>query len=453
MRYVVSVAGLCLSLVLVQPKPGLAQAAQRLAQTAPALAAKPPSPRETYAAMTLNERVAIQSDLVWTGHYDGIIDGDFGKRSLAAVNAFQKSLNHAETGILNPHEREQLASRARARQADVGWRRVDDSATGVGMGLPTKLVPQEARVPNGTRWASKGGDVLIETFRVSGPAVTLESVATQLRAVSGRKVDYDVQRPGFFVMTGSQGSKKFYIRAHAQDHDVRGFTILYEAAKDATIQPLTVAISNAFAPFSGQGTIQVSGRVARPKVEYTTGLIASAAGHILADKEATEGCKVITVPQVGPAERAAADPASGLALLRAYGASDLRPAALAGGAGNGNAVTLVGVADPRAQDGGGAVGTPSVRLSGKDDARAFAPAPPAGFSGAAVVDRRGRFYGTVLFKTQVGASPGTADSKAMLVPAETVRTFLHAQGVTPASGSAAVKEIKPAVVRVICVRS
>jgi len=167
--------------------------------------------------------------------------------------------------------------------------------------------------------------------------------------VSGRKVDYDVQRPGFFVMTGSQGSKKFYIRAHAQDHDVRGFTILYEAAKDATIQPLTVAISNAFAPFSGQGTIQVSGRVARPKVEYTTGLIASAAGHILADKEATEGCKVITVPQVGPAERAAADPASGLALLRAYGASDLRPAALAGGAGNGNAVTLVGVADPRAQ--------------------------------------------------------------------------------------------------------
>jgi peptidoglycan hydrolase-like protein with peptidoglycan-binding domain len=159
-----------------------------------------------YAALTQAERLAIQSDLVWTGHYDGIIDGDFGDRSLNAVRAFQKASKRAETGILNPREREQLAARAKARQEQVGWRKVDDSATGVSMGLPTKLVPKASRGKDGSRWASTSGDIVIETFRVSGPAVTLATVTAQLRAVAGRKVDYHVQRPGFFVLIGSQGT-------------------------------------------------------------------------------------------------------------------------------------------------------------------------------------------------------------------------------------------------------
>ena len=454
MRLQAYLAVLCVGVTSALAGVGPADAARRLAQAAPAPAAKPLSPRETYAAMTLAERTAIQSDLVWTGHYDGIIDGDFGNRSLAAVRAFQKAHKGAETGILNPHERAQLATLAKARQGEVGWRRVDDSATGVSVGLPAKLVPKASRGKDSARWTSADGDILIETFRLSGPAVTLASVTAQLRAVTGRKVDYDVQRPGFFVLIGSQGSKKFYIRAHAKDQEVRGFTILYEAAKNAVMQPITVAVSNAFAPFSGRGTIQLGGTVERRKVEYTTGLVASAAGHVLADRQATEGCRVIQIPQIGPVERVANDPASGLALLRVYGASDLSPAALAGEAGGGTAVTLVGIADPTVQGGGGAITTPSARLfaGAADSPRTLDPAPPPGFSGAAAVDRRGRFFGIVLHKPPVVAGPG-ADTQAVLVPADAVRAFLRARNVAPASGSAAVQRIKAAVVRVICIRS
>ena len=458
MRFPVSVGVLCVVLW-----PGWAEAAAvrapgQLAQAAPAQApapAKPSSLRETYAAMTLAERTAIQSDLVWAGHYDGIIDGEFGNRSLAAVRAFQKRNNNAETGILNPRERAQLSALARTRQEQVGWRSVDDSSTGVGIGLPAKLVPQASRRKDGARWMSATGDILIETFRVSGPAATLAGVAAQLRAVADRKVDYDVQRPGFFVLIGTQGAKKFYIRAHAQDQEVRGFTILYDAAKDELMQPITVAISNTFAPFSGRGTIQVGGPVERSKVEYTTGLVASADGHILADRQATEGCRIITVPQIGPAERVADDAASGLALLRVYGVGGIRPAALASEAGSGNAVTLVGIADPRAQNGGSAITTPSARLAGgsADAVRTLDPAPPPGFSGAAVIDRRGRPFGLVLVKPQAVAGPGPAGAQAVLVSADTVRKFLRDRNVTPASGSAAVNATKPSVVRVICVRS
>ena len=448
---------LCVPVLCVMALPAAADSVLRpglqLAQAAPAQGAKLPTPSETYAAMTVAERAAIQSDLVWTGDYSGIIDGDFGNRSIAAVRAFQKRLKRPETGILNPHERAQLVTQAKARQDQAGWRRVNDSTTGVSMGLPTKLVPQTGRGKDGARWSSKDDDIQIETFRYRGPSVTLDSVAGQLRSVTGRKVEYNVQRPDFVVLTGTQGKQKFYIRAHAQGQEVRGFTILYDAAKNSLMEPITVAVSNAFAPFSGQGTIQVGGDVARRKVEYTTGLVVSAAGQVLADREATQGCRIIQIPQLGPAERVAEDKESGLALLQVHGAAGLAPAALGGDAASGNAVTLVGIADPRVQDGGGAISTRSVKLSdGADMLRSLTPAPPPGFSGAPAVDSRGRPFGIVLAKPQVVAGP-PSDVPAALVPADLVRKFLRDRGVTLTAGSASAKDLRASVVRVICVRS
>jgi hypothetical protein len=40
-----------------------------------------------------------------------------------------------------------------------------------------------------------------------------------------------------------------------------------------------------------------------------------------------------------------------------------------------------------------------------------------------------------------------------LVPADAVRKFLRVHNVTPASGSAGVKDFRASVVRVICIRS
>src|SRR4051794_41270344 len=42
------------------------------------------------SGMPLAERVGIQFDLAWTGHFNGLINGEFNDRSVAAVKAFQK---------------------------------------------------------------------------------------------------------------------------------------------------------------------------------------------------------------------------------------------------------------------------------------------------------------------------------------------------------------------------
>ncbi len=80
-----------------------------------------------YAAMPLAERIAIQFDLAWTGDYNGLINGEFNERSLAAVKSFQKNNTFKDTGVLNPQERTLLAAAAKARQARVGWKMVDRS--------------------------------------------------------------------------------------------------------------------------------------------------------------------------------------------------------------------------------------------------------------------------------------------------------------------------------------
>jgi hypothetical protein len=80
-----------------------------------------------------------------------------------------------------------------------------------------------------------------------------------------------------------------------------------------------------------------------------------------------------------------------------------------------------------------------------------AAAPAVGFSGAAAQDSDGKFAGIALLKPVVVAGPPNPApaAQAALVPADTVREFLKANGVDSAGGSS---DAKAAVVRVICVR-
>ena len=110
----------------------------------------------------------------------------------------------------------------------------------------------------------------------------------------------------------------------------------------------------------------------------------------------------------------------------------------------GDDITLVGVADPLAQAGGGAV----TRAPAHRNAQGLDPAPKLGFSGAAAIDAQGRFAGMVDLSSTAVAGAG-AVNQPTLIPVETLRNFLQAQGITPPSGGNAIDQ---SVVRVICVR-
>jgi hypothetical protein len=409
-----------------------------------AKAAKPNPLADSYAAIPLAERMAIQNDLVWTGDYNGLVNGEFSDRAIAAVKAFQKRKGGKETGVLNQPERAALGLAAKPKQEAVGWRIVDDPATGARVGIPSKLVPQTSTVIGGMRWASSRNEYSVETFRITQPGTTLPAVFERMKKEpADRKPEYSVLRGDFFVISGMQNLKKFYLRAQLRGEEVRGVTVLYDQAMAGVMEPVVVAMSSAFAAFPAASATPPP----RRKVEYASGVVV-APGHIVTSREALEGCYVTTVAGIGGADRVA-DDKDRLVLLRVY-AADLKPMALAAEPTKAADVLLLGVPDPSVQGGSGAVSTAKARVS---DALTIEPAPALGFDGAAVLDAQGRLAGLATVKpvAVAGTAPG-AGPGATLAPAEAIRKLLAEQKIAADGAAAGSEAAKGSVVRVICVR-
>src|SRR5258707_99908 len=124
----------------------------------------------------------------------------------------------------------------------------------------------------------------------------------QKKEPPNRKLEVNLLRNDFFILSGMQGLKKFYVRAEIRDLEIRGMTILYDQATDGIMDAVTVVMSSAFAPFPGTGLTALAGPAPRRKVEYGTGIVTTVAGHILTDRALTDGCNVIAVSGHGDAE-------------------------------------------------------------------------------------------------------------------------------------------------------
>jgi peptidoglycan hydrolase-like protein with peptidoglycan-binding domain len=409
------------------------------------------TPADTANAMAQAERQAIQSDLAWVGQYNGAITGEVSERMVESIKEFQKAGGGKQTGVLNPKERSVLAETARRRQDNTGWKIVTDAGTGVRLGIPTKLVPQQSTDANGAKWSSPTGTIQIQLSRRKEANPTTAKLAErEKKEPAGRTVDYTVVKPEFFVLSGLQGLKKFYVRGTFKGDEVRILTILYDQATENTVEPVVIAMSSAFNPFPTGA--QIAGPPPRKTVEYGTGLVVSDDGAILADGEITDGCLAIAIAGFGNADRVAEDKDRGLALLRLYGARGLKPLSLGNGAAK-SSVELTGISDPQNQGGGAAASSvkASVTEVGSGGDLALSPPPAVGFSGAAALDSDGKFAGVALLKPVVVAGPAntTPAAQAVLVTTDAVHEFLKANGVNATDGSA---DAKASVVRVICVR-
>ena len=290
------------------------------------------TPADTANAMTQAERLALQSDLAWVGQYNGAITGEVSERMVAAIKEFQKGRGGKQTGVLNPQERGILADTAKTRQENVGWKIVTDMpAPGRGSACRQNWCRSNPTDASGTKWTSATGTVQIQLSRrkEANPA-TAKLAEQEKKEPAGRKVDYTVVKPDFFVLSGLQGLKKFYVRGTFKGDEVRILTILYDQATENTVEPVVIAMSSAFNPFPAGA--QAAGPPPRKTVEYGTGIVVSGDGAILADRQVTDSCLTVAIAGHGNADRVAEDKDHDLTLLRIYGARGLTPLNLANGA-------------------------------------------------------------------------------------------------------------------------
>ena len=260
----------------------------KVVQTVPIRPPALQTPSETADAMAQAERLSLQSDLAWVGDYNGAITGDVSARMVDAIKEYQKNKGGKPTGVLNPQERAALAETARRKQENVGWKIVTEPTSGARLGIPGKLVPQQATDANGSKWTSPTGtvQVLLSRRKEANPT-TAKLAEAEKKEPAGRKVDYTVVKPDFFVLSGLQGLKKFYVRGTFKGDEVRIMTILYDQATENTVEPVVIAMSSAFNAFpSGQQ----AGPAPRKTVEYGTGIVVSDDGAIVTDRLVTDGC-------------------------------------------------------------------------------------------------------------------------------------------------------------------
>src|SRR5271166_73278 len=213
------------------------------AQTPPAApeAADPASAAQKAAFLALPEatRKAAQDALVWLGFYNGVADGDFGKRTRDAILAFQASAKAPADGALSAAELQTLLAAAeRAREA-VGFHVVNDAKTGAKVGAPTKLLA--ARSGAKLDFASSADPDLSALYvRLSAGTPT-------------RNVSYKAIKPDdFFVVSGQEGTAKFYTRFEKSERanpPIRGFTFSYPATQATELDPIALAVANSFEAF------------------------------------------------------------------------------------------------------------------------------------------------------------------------------------------------------------
>jgi Trypsin-like peptidase domain len=431
----------------------IAKAAPEKPQTKKAAAVSsanvvPPGSSPALAGISAADRLKIQQELFWSGDFGSAEHGD--DAVAEAVKKFQKRNRAKITGVLTDQQRDELVTAANRHQEEFGWRVVVDPATGIRIGLPTKLVPDAHDAAHGTRWSSPHGEVQVETFRLRH-AQLAALFEQEKKNPADRKVEHSVLNDDGFFISGMQGLKYFSVRAKERDGEVRGFTLLYDQMMDGIVAPAMVAMASAFSPFPDQAAPYAA---LDRRVEYGTGLIVSADGHIVTARRVAQGCNVIVADGLGNAERVAEDKEHGLALLRVYGAGALPvlalPRAKPADRKGAEAISLIGIPDPQQQDGLKKLATIKARLIDGSAIRLSQPMPVAGYSGAAALDAQGHFLGMMETRNFVLASNDPGVPPARLVPAATIRAFLTGQHVALSDNDSG--DARAAAIRIICVR-
>jgi len=118
-------------------------------------------------------------------------------------------------------------------------------------------------------------------------------------------------------------------------------------------------------------------------VECGNGLVVSASGHIITDRNLVSGCQVIVAAGVGNADQIAEDTDNGMALLRVYGARKLAPTP---DPPRREDVTSVGIPDPKEQNDEKEAYRNQGTVIRRKRNRTTPARAKAGFSGAAAFD-------------------------------------------------------------------
>ena len=193
----------------------------------------------------MNDIAVLQFLLIWTGDYNAMVDGVPGPRTAGALEDFLH--RHGLGGASTEATWDALTAEAGAAIGEAGFKILRDYAVGITYGVPTtRLAPVASEDAMRRKFVSADGSIELELALFSDR--TLDALYQKLSQKARRDIAYQKVTPDWFVLTGSDPGRGFYVRYHAAGGAIRGFSISYPIDRSEALGPLVVAMSNVFRP-------------------------------------------------------------------------------------------------------------------------------------------------------------------------------------------------------------
>ena len=308
-----------------------------------------PEPEETVkqsraaeAALTEEERMALQEALKWYGFYEGGVDGSFGKGTRASMAAWQEANGFEQTGILSTKQRAALTGNYRSDKAEFGFETVAEAESGIEITLPLALIKFDRYEPPFVHYAEKGASglkvLLISQPGGSAGLAGLYDVLQTLELVppTGERALDEAS----FTIHGSNARIETLAYATAESGNIKGYLISWNRADAERMTRILPAMQASFRALGDQvldpGLVPLSEAAKRgllsglevrhPKLSRS-GFFIDATGTVLTTAQAVQGCGRIVLERSTEATVSFQDAALGIAVLTP--AKPLAPGAVA----------------------------------------------------------------------------------------------------------------------------
>ncbi len=389
-----------------------------------------------FAAKPESDRLVLQSTLILVGYYNGVIDGVFGKNTYDAITKYQAANRLNADGVLSPDDERQLLAAAAQVYGDLGFTDQTDSATGIQMLVPTKLLTAQRPADFGTHWENADGSVELETLVIPESKTPFARLLRRLSQAGNRRVEYSFVRDSIFVLSGEVDDRKFYTMFVKDGGFSQGFSVSWTPAEDRIGRVVSAFLASvAKFPIAGHIATPGTGEQPHPQpLSSGSGFAISADGVIVTNAHVVEDCVSIDVNGFGSAKRIAVDESSDLAVIRLTGARATAPAQIQSGPLHlGQAVVALGyplseVMGNQLTVSPGVVSSLS-GLGGDDKAFTVSANVQPGNSGGPILNMRGQVIGVARAKLDeiemLKAAGTTGGSVGFAINSATLDDFLR----------------------------
>lgn len=199
-----------------------------LALTPLAASASFDTSRQWFDRLSAEQRSDIQTGLILLGHYDFLVDGQFGRATFDAIADFQKSQGGDGSGVLKASEQVALRLLADETRTRLGMRRVSDQPAQVSIIIPANLLTRRSPTEQGTSYVSSDGEISLETMHAPLAEQSFRDLFdTMVAPDPERIVTYRSYSDTRFVVSGMIGEYSFYTMFLATPDGSSGYSLAW----------------------------------------------------------------------------------------------------------------------------------------------------------------------------------------------------------------------------------